>query len=288
MPPSSSFRLALCQILTTPDKASNLLKASQAIKEASLRQADIVVLPEMFNCPYDKTYFKEYAEDTHGESVKVLGQAAKENQKWVVGGSIPEVDPSTSQLFNTSFVFDPTGKIVAAHRKIHLFDIDIPGQRYMESETLSPGQDITVFDTPWCKVGLGICYDIRFPEQALIMRNRGAKLLLYPSSFNTTTGPLHFELLGKARALDTQCFVGLAAPARDLSNPKGYQTWGHSAIINPNGLTVAQAELTEKILIEDINLQDVERQRLGMQFESQRRPDVYKLHDVKQDKDETK
>lgn len=148
---------------------------------------------------------------------------------------------------------------------------------FQESETLSAGNKITVFDMDGVKIGLGICYDLRFPEQALLMRKKGAQVLVFPASFNTTTGPIHFQPLAVARALDTQCFVALSAPARDFQVTSGYQTWGHSQIINPNGLVVAQAELKEAIVTYDIDIADVESQRRGFPFDLQRRDDIYNL-----------
>lgn len=127
------------------------------------------------------------------------------------------------------------------------------------------------------KVGLGICYDLRFPEQSLLMRKKGAELLVFPASFNATTGPIHFQQLAVVRALDTQCFVALSAPARDLQITTGYQTWGHSQVINPNGLVVAQAELKEAIVTYDVDLADVESQRKGFPFDEQRRDDLYEI-----------
>lgn len=274
-----SVRLGICQMITVDDKQANIETARLYIMEAAERGADIIVLPEMFNCPYDKEFFRKYSENiSNGEkpTVDFLSTIAKQTQKWIVGGSIPEIDDH-GRVYNTSLVFNKSGQLVARHRKVHLFDIDVPGQYYKESETLSAGNQATVFETEFGKIGLAICYDIRFPELAIMMRDQGADILIYPAAFNATTGPMHFELLGKARALDNQCFVVLAAPARDLTKKTGYMVWGHSTVISPNGYTLAQAELPEKLLISDIDLKDVERQRTGFPFEKQRRKDLYEL-----------
>ena len=279
---SRPLRLGICQLVTVANKLQNIGNAQKFIRDAADRGADLISLPEMFNCPYAKEYFRDYAENLEEGShptVDFLSSMARETGKWLIGGSIPEID-RRDRIFNTSLVFDNTGRLVAKHRKVHLFDIDVPGQYYKESETLTAGDEITVFDTPWCKVGVGICYDIRFPEQSLIMRQKGAEVLVFPASFNPTTGPLHFELLAKARALDNQCFVVLSAPARDLKQKGGYQTWGHSTVVNPNGLTIAQAELVEKLLIVPLDLADVQRQRTGFPFDLQRRNDIYQLKEI--------
>ena len=130
----------------------------------------------------------------------MLVAAAAEHGVYIVGGSIPERESGSERLFNSSVVVDPKGTILAVHRKVHLFDIDVPGKiRFKESETLTAGSEVTVVETKWGKIGVGICYDIRFPELAQLMAGRGARILCYPGAFNTTTGPAHWELLQRAR-----------------------------------------------------------------------------------------
>ena len=140
---------------------------------------------------------------------------ASTSQVYLIGGSIPET--AGGQLFNTATVWCPEGNLLATHRKIHLFDIDIPGRMtFKESDALSPGSSFTSFSTPWCEVGLGICYDIRFAQLAQVLAGeRGCQLLVYPGAFNMTTGPAHWELLARARALDNQLYVATPSPARD-------------------------------------------------------------------------
>merc|ERR1711934_861995 len=160
----------------------------------------------------------------------MMACAAKELAVYVIGGSVSERD-SEGRIFNTCVIFDPKGEIVGKHRKVHLFDIDIPGKiTFKESETLTGGSALTTFDTPWGKVGVGICYDIRFPELALLMRQQGCKLLVYPGAFNQTTGPAHWELLQRARAVDNQVYVAGVSQAR-IHNA-GYQAWGHSTVVS--------------------------------------------------------
>lgn len=164
--------------------------------------------------PYSTEQFPKYAEeipptaaelniDSH-PSTFMLHDEAKRSGIYLIGGSIPERD-ADGRVYNTSVVFDPTGDIVAKHRKVHLFDIDIPGRMtFKESDTLSAGSSLTTVDTPYGKIGIGICYDIRFPQLALLYREVGCKLLIYPGAFNMTTGPIHWELLQRARAVDCQ------------------------------------------------------------------------------------
>src|ERR1700761_2541888 len=230
-------KLALIQLACTTDKAHNLSHARSKVLEAVQKhQARIVVLPECFNSPYGTKYFPKYAEtllpspptEAQSPSFHALSRLAAEAKVYLVGGSIPEVDPATKKLYNTSLTFSPSGKLLATHRKVHLFDIDIPGKiSFHESEVLSPGNKITILDLPeYGKIGIAICYDVRFPELATIAARKGAFLLLYPGAFNTTTGPAHWELLARSRAVDNQTYIGLCSPARDLE--ADYHAFGHS------------------------------------------------------------
>ena len=156
------MKLAQIQMRVGPDKAANLRHAEALLSRAA--DADMAVLPEMFCCPYDNACFRAYGEPEGGPAYQMLSRAAAAHGLWVVGGSLPEL--GGDKVYNTSYVFDPTGRCVARHRKMHLFDIDVAGgQRFRESDTLSAGNEITVFDTPWGKMGLCICFDLRFQEQ---------------------------------------------------------------------------------------------------------------------------
>ncbi|XP_013875688.1 omega-amidase NIT2 isoform X2 [Austrofundulus limnaeus] len=226
----SRFRLAVVQLQVGSVKADNLSRARRLVKEAAGQGSRVVLLPECFNSPYGTNYFSSYAEKIPGESTQVLSEAAKESKVYLVGGSIPEED--SGKFYNTCAVFNPDGEMLLKHRKIHLFDIDVPGKiRFQESETLSPGSSLSMFDTPFCKVGVGICYDMRFAELAQLYSRKGCQLLVYPGAFNMTTGPAHWELLQRARAVDNQVFVATASPARDEA--ASYVAWGHSSVVNP-------------------------------------------------------
>ncbi|XP_053167345.1 omega-amidase NIT2 isoform X2 [Hemicordylus capensis] len=239
----ANFRLALIQLQVSAVKTENLNRAFGLVRTAAAQGAKIVVLPECFNSPYGTKYFPEYAERIPGESTQKLSEMAKECGIYLIGGSIPEED--AGKLYNTCAVFGPDGTMLAKHRKIHLFDINVPGKiRFQESETLSPGDRLSVFDTPYCKIGLGICYDIRFAELAQIYTQKGCQLLVYPGAFNLTTGPAHWELLQRGRAVDNQVYVATASPARD--ERAAYVAWGHSTVVNPcdsPGAPVKQSRL---------------------------------------------
>ncbi|XP_069165678.1 omega-amidase NIT2 isoform X2 [Procambarus clarkii] len=246
---SSKLRLALVQMAVVETKAKNIARAVQLIREAVGGGAQLVALPECFNSPYGTNYFQKYAETIPGESTDALSAAAKKFGVYIVGGSIPERDGD--KVYNTCTVWGPQGEMIAKHRKIHLFDINVPGAiAFRESDILSSGSELTTFELPQCKVGMGICYDIRFPELAQVYSKMGCKLLLYPGAFNMTTGPVHWDLLQRARALDNQVYVGTISPARDTSAK--YIAWGHSSVVSPWGEVIATCEDEEAIIYGDI------------------------------------
>ncbi|KAL3141164.1 Omega-amidase, chloroplastic [Trebouxia sp. C0009 RCD-2024] len=278
-PKAQKVNIALCQIAVSEDKDKNIQTAKAAIQEATQAGAKLVVLPEMWNCPYSNESFPKYAEDIDAgssASVSAMSSAAKENAVTLVAGSIPE--SSNGKLYNTCCVFDDQGKLLVKHRKVHLFDIDIPGKiTFKESETLTQGDDFTVVDTPACRVGIGICYDLRFPELAMVYAQRGVQLIVYPGAFNMTTGPAHWELLQKARAVDNQLFVATCSPARNQG--AGYTAWGHSMIIDPFAAIVAQTQESAGTVHAEIDFAQVNERRQNMPLFKQKRFDLYALID---------
>lgn len=273
----SKFRLAVVQLQVTSVKADNLSRARRLVKEAAGQGVKVVLLPECFNSPYGTNFFSAYAERIPGESTQVLSEIAKENEVYLVGGSIPEEDGG--KLYNSCAVFDPEGQMILKHRKIHLFDISVPGKiHFQESETLSPGNTLSMFDTPFCKVGVGICYDIRFAELGQLYSRKGCQLLVYPGAFNMTTGPAHWELLQRARALDNQVYVATASPARDETS--SYVAWGHSTVVNPWGEVISKAGPEEAVIYADIDLQYLSDIRQQIPITMQRRNDLYTVTTV--------
>ncbi|KAF3924334.1 Formamidase [Orbilia brochopaga] len=273
------LKLALVQLATGVDKAANLARARTKIVEAAKAGANVVVLPECFNSPYGTNFFPQYAESltppTASQSFSALSAIAKETSTYLIGGSIPEVDPNTQKLYNTSLVFSPAGELLATHRKIHLFDIDIPGKiRFKESEVLSPGDSMTVVETEYGKIGLGICYDVRFPELAMTAARKGCFAMIYPGAFNMTTGPLHWSLLARARAVDNQIYIALCSPARDTN--ASYHAWGHSMVVDPNGEVMEELEDSEGVILAELRDEKIQEVRKGIPVTTQRRFDVYK------------
>jgi predicted amidohydrolase len=200
---------------------------------------------------------------------------AAETNTYLIGGSIPELDTKTKKYYNTSLTFSPTGQLLATHRKVHLFDIDIPGGiTFKESDVLSPGNKVTILDLPeYGKIAIAICYDIRFPELAMIAARKGCFALIYPGAFNTTTGPLHWKLQGQARAMDNQVYVALCSPARDVN--ASYHAWGHSLVCDPLAKVLVEAEEAEEVVYAVLDGDVIEKTRKGIPIYSQRRFDVY-------------
>lgn len=266
------MKIALVQMPVVAEKEKNLETARYYLRQAAERGADLAVLPEMFCCPYSNTSFRDNAEPAGGMIWSAMSQAAKEFGLWLAAGSMPEQDGE--RLYNTCFVFDPQGRQIARHRKMHLFDICVKGgQRFMESETFTAGDDVTVFDTPFGKLGLCICFDMRFPELSRLMTLQGAQAVLAPAAFNMTTGPLHWELLFRQRAVDNQLFTVGVAPARD---PDGcYVSYGNSIACSPWGKVLCRADAAPELLIAELDFAENEAVREQLPLLSARRTDVY-------------
>lgn len=262
------------QFAAGADKAANIAKMTSKVAEAAASGAKLVVLPECFNSPYAVSAFPKYAEKIPGgDTTTALSDLAKKHGLFLVGGSYPESD--AGKVYNTSVAFSPSGDIIAKHRKLHLFDIDVPGKiTFKESETLTGGDKITLFDLEgYGKVGLGICYDIRFPEVAATAARKGAFAMIYPGAFNTTTGPLHWHLLARARAVDNQVYVVACSPAQELG--EGYHAYGHSLVSDPLGKIVAEADVDETIIYAELEPAELDAARQNIPVGHQRRFDAY-------------
>ena len=266
------FRIGLCQMKGSFDKNESMAKAEDFIRQAAKGGAEVISLPEMWNCPYANEYFREYAETADGAAVSFMSKLAEELGIYLIGGSIPELEGE--KVYNTSFSFDRKGRIIGRHRKVHLFDIDVKdGIRFMESETLTAGEEMTVIDTEFCKVGVAICYDVRFPEWHRKMALAGAKLIVLPAAFNMTTGPAHWDLSMRARALDNQVYFAANSPARDEDGP--YVAYGNSCIADPWGSFIAHADEKECVLYGDIDFEKVEAVRQQLPLLKHRREELY-------------
>jgi len=268
------MRVSLIQMPVTADKGQNIALACAKIREAAQNNSDIAVLPEMFCCPYQNDCFHAYGEGENGPAQTALSTLAAELGIYIVGGSLPELADRT--VYNTSYVYGRQGQLLAKHRKAHLFDIDIVGgQRFMESDTLSPGNAITTFETEFGTMGLCICFDFRFEELARCMCLQGAKVIFVPAAFNMTTGPAHWELLFRQRAVDNQCFTVGVSPARDETAT--YVAYGNSIAVGPWGTIICQAGSEESILYADLDLAQLDAVRQQLPILSARRTDLYEV-----------
>lgn len=295
--------VALVQFQVSQDSEINHQQARHWLELAMApvseqRSPKLVMLPEIWNSPYQAERFAEFAEpipalgsellDGPSASLAMVAQFAKSHGVSVIAGSIPECTPD-GRIFNTATVISPYGRLLAKHRKMHLFDVDIPGGiHFHESESLTAGDQITVLsglDDPLetglpkpPNLGLQICYDIRFPELSLLMQQQmNCTVMACPAGFSTTTGPLHWHLVMRARAVDTQCFVLACCGARPSQGSSDYPSYGHSMVVDPWGHIVAEAGIGEELVRADLDLDQIEAARAAIPTSRQRRLDVYRL-----------
>ena len=237
---ATTFTAACVQLNAGDDVAANVAQAVAGIREAALRGADFIALPEnVVQMPADWT---RASRDAHGEDshpgVRALREAARDVGRWVLAGSFAVRDGSGA-LVNRLLLLSPSGDIAARYDKIHMFDADLPDRRYAESESFRPGDRAVVADLPWLKLGLSVCYDVRFPQLYRALAKAGAAMLAVPSAFTEGTGRAHWHVLLRARAIETGCYV--VAPAQTGAHPGGRRTYGHSLIVAPWGEVLADA-----------------------------------------------
>lgn len=269
------IKIAAIQMSTVADKMENVRTVKTYLEKIKDENPDFVILPEMFCCPYQTENFPIYAEKEGGPVWQQLSGYAKQYGIYLIGGSMPEKD-AEGNVYNTSYIFDREGKQIGKHRKVHLFDIDVKGgQTFKESDTLTAGDSDTVFDIEFGKIGVMLCFDIRFPELSRMMVNDGAKVIFVPAAFNMTTGPAHWELSFRTRALDNQIYMVGCAPARDVS--AGYISWGHSIVTDPWGRVTDMLDEKKGILLAELDMDYEEQVREELPLLKSRRKDIYQL-----------
>ena len=269
------IKIAAIQMSTVADKMENVRTVKAYLEKIKDENPDFVILPEMFCCPYQTENFPIYAEKEGGPVWQQLSGYAKQYGIYLIGGSMPEKD-AEGNVYNTSYIFDREGKQIGKHRKVHLFDIDVKGgQTFKESDMLTAGDSDTVFDTEFGKIGVMLCFDIRFPELSRMMVNDGAKVIFVPAAFNMTTGPAHWELSFRTRALDNQIYMVGCAPARDVS--AGYISWGHSIVTDPWGRVIDMLDEKKGILLAELDMDYEEQVREELPLLKSRRKDIYQL-----------
>jgi len=245
------FRVAAVQMVSGPDVEENLAAAASLIGEAVAGGAQLIVLPEYFAIISADETAKVRMREPAGEGPlqRFLSETAARHGVWLVGGSVPLQATTDGKVRNTALVFDPQGKRVARYDKLHLFGFRKGTEHYEESRTIEPGEEVVAFDAPFGRVGVAICYDLRFPELFRAMGD--VALIVMPAAFTATTGAAHWEVLLRARAIENQCYV--LASAQGGTHPSGRRTWGDSLLIDPWGEVVARLASGPGVVIGDID-----------------------------------
>lgn len=248
-------RIAAVQMASGPNVNANLLEAARLIDKAVSDGAGLVALPENFAImgmtERDKVKVKE--DDGSGPIQEFLSQQAKKHGIWLVGGTIPMAAKDDSKVLSACLLYNDKGEVVARYNKMHLFDVSLEdgSENYTESETIEPGDEVKVVDTPFGRLGLAVCYDLRFPEMFRTMLDDGVELIVLPSAFTAITGRAHWEVLVRARAIENLCYV--LAPNQGGYHVNGRETHGDSMIVDPWGQVLDRLPRGSGVVISDID-----------------------------------
>jgi len=272
---TETLRVACVQLTSGPDKAANLETVERLVGDAAATGAELVVLPEKWNAIGPPDVLHAAAESLDGgESIEAMGAWAARHGITLVGGSITESRDGREKLSNTSLVFEPDGSLAAVYRKIHLFDVDVGGHSYRESDAAEPGDEPVVADAAGWRLGLSVCYDIRFPELYRILALEGAELVTVPANFTLYTGKDHWHVLLRARAVENQCYVAAAA---QFGEPwPGKPSYGRSLIADPWGIVLAEAPDEETVIVADIDRARLRSVRERLPSLANRQADAYR------------
>ncbi|QYJ14504.1 Deaminated glutathione amidase [Rubrobacter xylanophilus DSM 9941] len=265
---------AAIQMSSTPDKEENRRVAEALIREAAGAGATLAALPELWSCHGLEEVYRENAEPIPGPTTEFLGSLARELGIYLLGGSILERVPGSELLGNTSTLYAPDGSLVAVYRKIHLFDVEVSGRRYLESANVVPGDETVTAKAGPLTLGLSICYDVRFPELYRLLALRGAEVLAVPAAFTLQTGKDHWELLLRARAVENQAYV--LAPAQWGRKTDGRWTYGRSMIVDPWGTVLSTCPDRDGFALARLDLDYLDRLREEFPSLANRRPEVYR------------
>jgi predicted amidohydrolase len=268
------MRAAAVQLNSTADKARNLEAAERLVREAAADGATLIALPERWNLLGDSRALLDGAEELDGPSLTAARDWARELGIHLLAGSIAERVEGSQPMSNTSVLIDAGGEIAACYRKIHMFDVEVGGVTYRESEHEQPGEEIVIGTVGEIELGLTVCYDLRFPELYRILAVRGARVITVPSAFTLATGRDHWEVLLRARAIENQAFV--VAPNQFGEAPPHYSSYGRSAIVDPWGVVLAQAPDEECFVAAHLDFEAQERIRSSLPSLANRRPEAYR------------
>jgi predicted amidohydrolase len=272
---ADSLRVAAVQLHSTSAKADNLERAERLVARAASTGADLVLLPEKWNAIGSTETLVANAEPLDGgETVAAMAEWSVRHGITLVGGSITERREGREKLSNTCCVFDPSGELVAVYRKIHMFDVDVGGHRYRESDAEEPGDETVVCEVEGWRLGLSVCYDLRFPELYRILAVEGAQVVTVPAAFTLYTGKDHWELLLRARAVENQCFVIAANEWGTIEGGKA--SYGRSLIVDPWGVVVAAASDEDTVVSAELERALLERIRRELPSLVNRRPAAYR------------
>lgn len=269
-----SVTTALIQYEVQSDWSANMDIVAELLKKAREKGAELAILPEIFNMPYDMSLVPERAEAIpDGRTCQKLSGWAKDLGLVLVGGSMAEIE--NDRYYNTATIWSVEGELLARHRKMHLFDVDLPGGvSFKESSILAAGDQVTVVDVLGLKMGVAVCYDVRFPELFRLMADRGAEFVALPGAFNNVSGPAHWELLLRNRAIENTFYVaGVSGTAPE----GGYHSWGHSMLVGPFGDVLTSMGRSEGVAVGRLEPDHLNDIRARLPVFSQRRLDLYRL-----------
>jgi len=262
----------------TPDRGANLARADALVREAAAAGAELVVLPELFSLLGPAPVMRAGAEAIDGPTISWAAGAAARAGVWLLAGSITERADGLDRAYNTACLLDPSGEVVARYRKIHLFDNEVQGAAFRESDTVAPGEvavaaTVVVGDVATV-VGLATCYDLRFPELFRVLALTGAEVVLLPSAFTAVTGAAHWEPLVRARAIENQVFV--VAAGQWGRTGTGIECHGHSMVVDPWGVVLASRDSGDGVVVADLDRDRLAEVRAQLPSLANRRPAAYR------------